>query len=339
MELERIGFYTLEDARAKNVSVFSPLWRCELLLTSRCNFRCPYCRGVKDDFSGDLSLDDAKHVVDLWSSGGLKNIRFSGGEPTVWRHLPELVGYAKERGIRRIAISTNGYNDVGYYEKLIELGANDFSISLDACCSSTGDMMAGGISGAWNKVISNIKHLSRKTYVTVGVVMTDANISEIEGVIDFASKDLGVADIRILSAAQWNNKAKFQNLYTNFGVLENHPILKYRITNFNHGRNVRGIGESDNHHCPLMLDDMVILGDKHYPCIIHLREHGGAIGSIKNKSITDIRMERFWYMASHDSHQDPICQKNCLDVCVEYNNKVREFQIKQQATRQQRLFI
>ena len=41
--LEDIGFYTLSDYRASQCSASSPLWRCELLLTDRCNFHCPYC--------------------------------------------------------------------------------------------------------------------------------------------------------------------------------------------------------------------------------------------------------------------------------------------------------
>lgn len=325
MKLEEIGFYTLEDNRAKNASIFSPLWRCELLLTSRCNFKCPYCRGVKDDFSGDLPLEDAKHIIDLWADGKLRNVRFSGGEPTVWKPLPELVAYTKAKGIERIAISTNGYANADYYMSLIALGVNDFSVSLDACCASTGDMMAGGIPGAWEKVVSNIKMLSKQTYVTVGVVMTEDNISEIGGVIDFASKELGVSDIRILSAAQWNNQEKFQNIYTNKEVLGEHPILRYRLGNFNNGRNVRGIKETDNNHCPLMLDDMVILGDKHYPCIIHLREKGEAIGSIVGKTIQEIRQDRLDFMLGHNAYSDNICRNNCLDVCVDYNNKVLEY--------------
>jgi hypothetical protein len=44
MKLEDIGFYTLSDNRALNVSAWSPMIRCELVLTDRCNFRCPYCR-------------------------------------------------------------------------------------------------------------------------------------------------------------------------------------------------------------------------------------------------------------------------------------------------------
>lgn len=49
MKLEDIGFYTLFDERAKNVSWNSDLQRCELILTDKCNFKCVYCRGIKKE--------------------------------------------------------------------------------------------------------------------------------------------------------------------------------------------------------------------------------------------------------------------------------------------------
>ena len=58
MKLEDIGFYTLSDERAQNISINSPLMRCELIVTSRCNFRCPYCRGIRKDIDKELTLED-----------------------------------------------------------------------------------------------------------------------------------------------------------------------------------------------------------------------------------------------------------------------------------------
>ena len=107
-KLHNIGFYTLEDKRAKAVSSETPYWRCEIILTDACNFKCPYCRGVDEEHKGNMIYEEAKRVVSLWADGGLKNIRFSGGEPTVWKNLEDIVAYAKERGIERIALSTNG---------------------------------------------------------------------------------------------------------------------------------------------------------------------------------------------------------------------------------------
>lgn len=82
-----------------------------------------------------MPLAEAIANIDLWADDGLKNIRFSGGEPTMHPNLVEMVAHAKNRGVERIAISTNGSMATRVYDKLIEAGVNDFSISLDACCA------------------------------------------------------------------------------------------------------------------------------------------------------------------------------------------------------------
>ena len=76
MKLEEIGFYTLSDYRANQSNIRSPLWRCELLVTDKCNFKCPYCRGMRPDLKGVLSLEQAKHIVNLWADEELKNTEY-----------------------------------------------------------------------------------------------------------------------------------------------------------------------------------------------------------------------------------------------------------------------
>lgn len=316
--LENIGFYTLSDKRAQEVSIKSRLQRCELLLTSRCNFKCPYCRGMKEEDQGDLSFEEAERIVRMWASEGLKNIRFSGGEPTLWKDLYKLVRIARGSGIERCAISTNGSMPLRLYEMLHNVGVNDFSISLDSCCAATGNKMAGGLP-VFDIIIGNIKALSKLTYVTVGVVLTEENQAELNDIIKFAS-DLGVADIRIIPAAQVRKEHK--GLKQNGNILDKHPILSYRVNNFLQGKSVRGLVDEDNHQCPLVLDDMAILNGKHYPCIIYMREQGDHIGSAANDIVT-IRHEREQWFLNHDCYKDPICRNNCLDVCVDYNNRVR----------------
>ena len=338
--MESIGFYTLEDARAAAVSLHTPLWRCELILTDVCNFTCPYCRGMEEGNKGHLTWDEAKFVIDMWAANGLRNLRLSGGEPTLWkgayvdesgqkkhRGLIDLVAYAKNQGIQRIAISTNGSVSTAYYQKLVAAGVNDFSISLDACCAEVGDQMAGGVKGAWERVIQNIKVLSQLTYVTVGVVFTEDNVKDFHEVVRFASEDLGVDDIRILSSSQWNEV--FREVRIDPKLQQAHPILNYRMQNYNAGRHVRGLHSTDNPTCPLMLDDMAILKGKHYPCIIYMREQGTPVGIVDinlepAEAIKKIRRERENWIQTHNTHLDPICQKNCLDVCVDYNNRVRD---------------
>lgn len=327
MKLEDIGFYTLEDERAKNTSTKSPIWRNELIITSVCNFNCPYCRGTDiNGEKGHMPLKDILHVIDLWSKHDIQNIRLSGGEPTLHPNIKEIVKYIKEvcKDIKHIAISTNGYSDIKLYKELISLGVNDYSISLDACCSSVGDMMSGGVKGSWNMVVQNIKELSKITYITVGMVFDEKNKHEIKKSIEFASS-LGVSDIRVITAAQFNDFSVFKNIDINEEILSKHPILKYRFNHFKNNIDVRGITEKDCHTCHLMQDDFIIKGDYQYQCVIHMREHGTPIGNIKNKTMDQIRQERIEFMNKTNTYKNKICRENCLDVCIDYNNKVYSF--------------
>jgi len=321
MKLEEIGFYSLSDDRAKNVSQTSPLKRCEILLTDRCNFNCTYCRGLKPEYKGDVSLNYAELALVGWIQHNLENVRFSGGEPTLHPYLRSLVAIAKNGGIKQIAISTNGSAKLERYKELIDIGVTDFSISLDSCCAADCDKMAGGNS-VFHNVVNNIRELSKLVYVTVGVVINENNIEKLEDTIMFVH-DLGVADIRIISAAQYN---KLEQLTLPEEVLNSHPILKYRINNLLSNRGVRGITKDDNPRCPLVLDDMAVVQNHHYPCIIHLREQGDPIGSTV-KSMSDVRQERYDWYKNTNCFENPICRKNCLDVCVDYNNKVRELNL------------
>jgi MoaA/NifB/PqqE/SkfB family radical SAM enzyme len=315
MKLENIGFYTLEDKRAKNVSLNSPLWRCELLLNNKCNFNCIYCRDKKGDY--EISFEKAKQIIDLWADEGLKNIRFSGGEPTLYPNLLSLIKYTKEKYINRIALSTNGSANLNYYKHLIQYGVNDFSISLDSCCASIAQIMAGKKIN-FDKIINNIKELSKLTYVTVGVVLNENNLKDLNTIILFCD-NLGVSDIRIIPAAQFDNKIHKINI--NKKLLKKYPILKYRVNNILKNKSVRGLIEKDNNKCPLIIDDMAIKDLFHYPCIIKLREGCKPIGMIGK----NMRKERFNYYKKHDCYKDNICKNNCLDVCIEYNNKVKKF--------------
>lgn len=317
MKLENIGFYSLSDQRAKTVSWESDLQRCELILTDRCNFRCLYCRGIKEDLQGDLSMEQAKEIIDIWASGNIHNVRFSGGEPTVWKGLLELVQYTKAKtSIEHIALSTNGSASIEYYVKLFEAGVNDFSISLDACCAMTADVMAG--TNAKFEHISNvIRELSKVTYVTVGVVLDEHNNEELDKIIAYAT-GLGVSDIRIIPSAQSNHFLKV-NVQTQY------KILKYRLNHINSGRHIRGIQEHNCSKCHLVKDDMAVLHGQHFPCIIFMREQGDPIGSMYGKTLKEIRAERKEWFDKTNTKDHPICKKNCLDVCIDHNDKVESF--------------
>lgn len=320
MKLEDIGFYTLSDERAKNVSINSPLQRCELILTDKCNFRCGYCMPMREDCSGTLTYMAASCIVTAWAAKGLKNIRFSGGEPTLWKDLTALVKLSKYLGIERVAISTNGSNHQLIYSDLLDAGVDDVSISLDACCASTGDCMSGR-KGSWERVVDNIKWIAKRAYTSVGIVLTEDNFHEAAKIVKLADS-LGVGDIRLIPATGAKEGTQFPlGFMVSPKLQEKYPILSYRMNNLYSGKKVRGISENDTKKCPLVLDDMAVAGEKHFPCIIYMRQLGEPIGSVK-KCMREVRRDREAWYRKHNTHKDPICSSTCLDVCVDYNNRV-----------------
>lgn len=314
MKLEEIGFYTLSNSRALSANHLSPLSRAELILTDSCNLKCVYCRGISQNYAaGTISKELALQTLEYWTNENLKNIRFSGGEPTIHPNLLDLVSYCKSHKVERIAISTNGTADLSLYKELIDAGINDFSISLDSGCCAISDKISG-VSGKWRRVVNNIKALSALTYVTVGMVFNEINIDSCVQDVLFASS-LGVSDIRIIPSAQYNLALReLRSLPQN--VLSGHPILKYRIQNINNDIPVRGIKDSDCHKCYIVLDDIMSAQGYHFPCIIHFREGGQAIGKMNS----NFRKDRLNWFKNHNSFNDEICKKNCLDCIVKYNN-------------------
>jgi molybdenum cofactor biosynthesis enzyme MoaA len=231
--------------------------------------------------------------------------------------LSSAVEFCKQNGMENIAISTNGSAPFSTYQYLCYAGANDFSISLDACCAQVGDKMAGR-NGMWERVVDNIKKISELTYVTVGMVFTEENIHEVKKSVLFADS-LGVSDIRVIPSAQYN-QALTELAELPDKVLAKYPILRYRINNVIKGQHVRGINDSDKNRGWLMLDDMAVAGGYHFPCIIYLREMGNPVGKIG----PHMREERLEFIKNHKPWEDPICKEMCLDVCIDYNKKASE---------------
>jgi len=102
------------------------------------------------------------------------------------------------------------------------------------------------------RIAGTIREMSKRTYVTVGMVFTEDNIDGCKQAVEFASS-LGVADIRVIPAAQYAKALTMLNDLSD-ELLAKHPILKYRIQNAAMGKPIRGLSPSNARHCRLALD-------------------------------------------------------------------------------------
>src|SRR5690349_15808629 len=82
-----------------------------LSVTDRCNFRCVYC--MDPDFrympkQQLLTLEEYLKVARICLSVGITKIRITGGEPTLYPQINELVHELGAMNVPDLAITTNG---------------------------------------------------------------------------------------------------------------------------------------------------------------------------------------------------------------------------------------
>lgn len=105
-------------------------------LTERCNLRCHYCmppEGV--DLTPKpqlLSLNEILRLAYLFVTSGVDKIRLTGGEPTVRKDIEEACFHlSKLKGLKTLAMTTNGLTLARKLPKLKESGLTSVNISLD----------------------------------------------------------------------------------------------------------------------------------------------------------------------------------------------------------------
>ena len=107
-----------------------------LSITDVCNFKCEYClpNGYQHDKKNCfLSLDEIRRTVAAFASVGTEKIRITGGEPALRKDLTQIIAMISEIApIKKIAMTTNGYNLAKNAQQWYDAGLNQINISVDS---------------------------------------------------------------------------------------------------------------------------------------------------------------------------------------------------------------
>lgn len=115
-------------------------------LTDTCNLACIYCTCGNDEAKQKLTKSPHKQldyseltsiIKNLNGVLNLQTIRFTGGEPLLFKDLPKLVAGIKELGIEDLKLTTNGVLLDRLAPSLKAAGLNSINISLDAIDKET----------------------------------------------------------------------------------------------------------------------------------------------------------------------------------------------------------
>ncbi len=112
-------------------------------LTDRCNLRCSYCMPAEGlDWLPNtdvLTDDEVVRLIDIAVTRlGVRQIRFTGGEPLIRRGFPDIVARTAALDPRpRIAVTTNGIGLERVAPALAAAGLDRVNVSLDTVRADT----------------------------------------------------------------------------------------------------------------------------------------------------------------------------------------------------------
>ncbi|MFQ5608025.1 MAG: GTP 3',8-cyclase MoaA [Candidatus Zixiibacteriota bacterium] len=159
-------------------------------LLKACNFNCFYCRppSINDYRPRDFTDPGKfKRSISLLLRLGVEKVRFTGGEPTLYRRLPDLIAHTKEINSKvTTALTTNGRLLTKLAPELATAGLDSVNISLDTVSEARFKRIT--TVGCFDKVVAGIdvaKNYFRDVKLNC-VVIKGVNDDEIGQMVDFA---------------------------------------------------------------------------------------------------------------------------------------------------------
>ncbi len=87
-------------------------------LTNECNLDCDFC--FNSDSGSELPIKSVIEILDEISQGGVKAVRFTGGEPLLYKGILSVVKHAKTNGLK-VILNTNATQDITAISGYVDL--------------------------------------------------------------------------------------------------------------------------------------------------------------------------------------------------------------------------
>lgn len=193
--------------------------------TNACNARCFMCpHPIMKRKQGIMSRSLYQRIVDEAVNLGVDYINLHNfGEPLLDRDFVWRVGYAKNKGIRKITTNSNGQMLSPEVSRgLIESGLDELFVSIDAARLATYEKIRIGLD--YQKVVDNVRRFVKlkkklgvsRPLITVDFLETSLNKDEVD---DFIQQWRGTVDhVCVSKIHDWSSKKKGLVLtnYNNF---------------------------------------------------------------------------------------------------------------------------
>lgn len=170
-----------------------------------CNSDCWMCGGIRDVRAKPAPIEAVKKAIDSFLERGITTLQISGGEPFAYKQLVDVVGYAKQSGIGKVVIFTNGsLITESRLSGVLSAGVDAFLVSLHAADPYIGD------------IVSNRRYSYRKTIFGLNCLREAKKVHSISVTISCVLSKYTERDVhRIAYQAAMFNVDNFQITYPN----------------------------------------------------------------------------------------------------------------------------
>ncbi|MBD3263440.1 radical SAM protein, partial [Candidatus Woesearchaeota archaeon] len=124
-----------------------------LRLGMRCNFNCPFCNVFNNEEVGERTLEDMKRIVDA-APRDLKTLSLSGGEPTLYPYLGDLVEYVKAGGWEVMLQTNASLVDLELARSLKESGVDKAFVNFPSHLPEVYAELTGTNEGLFHEAVS-----------------------------------------------------------------------------------------------------------------------------------------------------------------------------------------
>lgn len=134
----------------------------EVALTYACNIKCRFCYGdcTQNKDEGHLNTKGFKKILDIIRyEAEVPSVSFTGGEPTLYKDLPELIKYASGHNKMRVNLITNATvitpSKAG---ELARAGLSSAQVSIESAYAHEHDAITG-VPGSHAASVAGLKAL------------------------------------------------------------------------------------------------------------------------------------------------------------------------------------
>ncbi|MEK7383648.1 MAG: radical SAM protein [Elusimicrobiota bacterium] len=170
-----------------------------------CNQKCLFCSNPEN--GRVISWREAVELVDSFVENEAAGVIFTGGEPTLFDRLPELVAYARKKGLPARLI-TNGQKvcKPDYLRALVDAGLDHMHISVH----SAKPEVQGELTGNSNSLPNILRALENAGRLGVRVDINTVINSRNADHLSFTPRSL-VGEFPFLTHFVWNNLDPLMN--------------------------------------------------------------------------------------------------------------------------------